>query len=392
MVSHNEEGGFKKKKKKLGNVKFFAGATVRFVTGRTSKQPEASFASACSSTPPIDFLGRSPAAFLSSNHAADGTTRARWRLSRIECHRSARSAISPVVVVEPLSSAEQVTVVNPQPYFVPSTASAAEILTHVAIQDLLFASSEEEEDEDDEDDDAGGFYDSSISTSSTLVSVSSVSVSSESSCDTLVDLFAHDGYSDLDSEGMEGEDTGDELPPPESSSPEPSSPEPSSPEPEPTTDLSNSFRDPSEHLQLPSPVHTNEEIRHTSTSVVQVTCRNTRPDSPGDDHGDGEQATIIPAGIFQKPYPHPHRLSPIIEEEGEEDCPSPETGCEDEDEDDTSDAETIRPSTFFPRPGLRERDSEDAGMDGPSGRSSFPFPLPRGESTARVRTDRRMSI
>jgi hypothetical protein len=200
----------------------------------------------------------------------------------------------------------------------------------------------------------------------------------------LVNPFALDGYSDLDSEGveMEGEGTGDEYdesPPPESSSPEP----------KPTTDLSNCFRDPSEHLQLPSPVHTNEEIRHTSTSVVQVTCRNTRPDSPGDDHGDGEQATIIPAGIFQKPYPHPHRLSPIIEEEGgEEDCPSPEMGCEDED--DTSDAETIRPSTFFPRPRPELRDSEDAGMDGPSGRSS---PLPRGESTARVQTDRRrMSI
>ncbi len=38
--------------------------------------------------------------------------------------------------VEPLSDAEQVPV-NPQPYFVPSTVSASEVLTNVAIQDLL---------------------------------------------------------------------------------------------------------------------------------------------------------------------------------------------------------------------------------------------------------------
>jgi hypothetical protein len=107
-------------------------------------------------------------------------------------------------------------------------------------------------------------------------------------------------------------------------------------------------------------------IRLVSPSVVEVTFRNNRSESPqgenGEDNDGGEEAIIIPV----TPFPHPHRLSPITEEnepiETEEDSLSPGTG--DEDQDDMSDTETIRPSN-----------------------SSL-----AGECRPHVQTDRRMSI
>lgn len=96
---------------------------------------------------------------------------------------------------------------------------------------------------------------------------------------------------------------------------------------------------------LPSLVHISKEIRLISSSVVEITFRNTRPNSfPGEDHDDEQEAILSPSPSF----PHPHLLSTIIEEDEEEEASSPEGDSEDEDE--LSDTETIRPSRFLARP------------------------------------------
>lgn len=71
-------------------------------------------------------------------------------------------------------------------------------------------------------------------------------------------------------------------------------------------------------------VHINREIQYISSFEVEVAFRNSRLDSlPRKDYGDREEAVItIPATSF----PHPHILFPTIVE----------------DEDETSDTETIR--------------------------------------------------
>jgi len=209
-------------------------------------------------------------------------------LSRIECHPSA--ILSPAV--EPLSSVEQVTV-DPQPYFVPSTASASTILTNVAIQDLLAQDAES--------------YDLPCEPTN-IPTLTSVSDSWDSFEFDFVNPFARDDHSDSDWEAGEEETIDDTL----LSPPKP-------------IDSPNQFRG-WDTAPLPSLVHINSETQFISSSVVEVTLRNTRPDSlPRDDHGDGEEAISVPVASF----PHPHLLSPIIEE----------------DEDETSDTETIRPST-----------------------------------------------
>jgi hypothetical protein len=223
-------------------------------------------------------------------------------LSRIE---SRASAISPAV--EPLSSVEQVDVtVNPRPYFVPSTASASEILSNVAFQDSLAQGAES--------------YDSPCQPTN-IPTLTSVWDSWDSFEFDFVGPFARDDYSDSDSEAGEEEATDDTLvqsPPKPIHSP-------------------SQFRG----LDTPSLVHINREIQLLSSSVVEVTLRNSRPDSlPREDHADGEEGIIIPV----TPFPHPHLLSPIIEE----------------DEDDTSDTETIRPSTSVL---ARPRRSVDTGID-----------------------------
>jgi len=236
-------------------------------------------------------------------------------LSRIECHPS---AISPAV--EPLSSVEDVTV-NPQPYFIPSTASASEILTSVAFQDLLAQDAES--------------YDSPCQPTN-FPTLTSVSDSWDSSEFDFVNPFTRDDYSDSDWEAGEEETTDDTLQ------------SPSKP-----IDFPNQFRG-LDTTPLTSLVHINREIQLMPSSVVEVTLRNTRPDSlPREDHGDGEEAIISVT-----PFPHPHLLSPIIEEDEGDGSSSPEMDSENEDE--TSDTETIRPSTsILAHPRL----SVDTGVD-----------------------------
>jgi hypothetical protein len=260
----------------------------------------------------------------------------RRRLSRIACRPS---AISPAV--EPLSRAEQVTV-NPRPFFVPSTASASEILTNVAVQDLLAADDAE-------------IYDLPCHPmdTSTLASVSD-------SWDRFdfVNPFERDNCSDSSSEDLE-EWIAEESP---QSSPRP-------------TESSGRFGALGS-ASLPSSVHIDKEIRFVSASVVEVTFRNTRPDSPGEDHDDSEEAIVIPVTSF----PHPHLLSTIIEEdEEEEDSAGSETCYEDEDE--MSDTETIRPSRTYLQL------SVDAEVEEPFGNAWHGY-----EFSPCVQTDRRMSI
>ena len=130
-----------------------------------------------------------------------------------------------------------------------------------------------------------------------------------------------------------------------------------------------------EPASLPS-VHINKTIRLISSSMVEVTFRNTYPDSPpGEDHD--EEVVNIPIRTF----PHPHRLSTIIEEDEQVDSPNLETTYEGES--DTSDTETIRPSS------ISACHQPDAAMDWTSGAGRRDSPR---ESSPCFRTDRRMSI
>jgi hypothetical protein len=257
---------------------------------------------------------------------------------------------------EPLSHAEQVAV-SVQPYFVQSTASASEILTNVAVQDLLAA----------ED---ARLYELSChpATSSALSSTSDPWDMFD-----YVNPVARDGSSesasDSDSELIEEpvEESGDEL------------------AEEPADESSQSMSTPShtpklhealEPASLPPFVHINRTIRLISSSVVEVTFRNTYPDSPpGED--DDEEVVNIPISTF----PHPHRLSPILEEDEEYDFSDVETVCEGGL--DASDAETIRPSSISFCPRL------DAGIDWTSCAERYDSSC---ESNLCFRTDRRMSI
>jgi hypothetical protein len=236
-------------------------------------------------------------------------------LSRIEYHPSAPA-------VEPLSSVEQVTV-NPQPYFVPSTTSASEILTNVVIQDLLALAQDAES------------YDLPCQPTN-IPTPTSVSDSWDSLEFDFVNPFARGDYSDSDWEAAGEEETTD------GTRQSPSKP----------IDSPNQFRglDPAPLLSL---VHINREIQFISSSVVEVTLRNIRADAlPREDIGDGEEAIIIPV----TPFPHPHLLSPILEQDEDGGSFSPDMHSEDE----TSDTETIRPSTsILARPRL----SVDPGID-----------------------------
>jgi len=236
--------------------------------------------------------------------------------SRIEC---LPSAISPAV--EPLGSVEQVTV-NPQPYFVPSTASALEILTNIAIQDFLAQDAE------------------SYDLPCRPVNIPTVaSVSDSDSWDSwdfdFVSPFVLDDYSDSDWEAGEEETTVDTLQSPSK-----------------LLDSRSEFRD-LDTAPLPSLVHINREIQLMSSSMVEVTLRNSHPESLPREY-EGEEAIIIPV----TPFPHPHLLSPIIEEN--EDDRSSRSEMDSEDEDETSDTETIRPSTRILAP---TRLSADTGIN-----------------------------
>jgi len=220
--------------------------------------------------------------------------------SRIECHLSAIS-----LAVEPLSGAEP-DMVNPQPYFVPSTASASEFLTNVAVQYSLAQDAE--------------FYDAHCHSDTSIPTLTSVSDSWDTFEFNFVNPFACDDYSDSDwEEDMEEETADDTL----QSPPRP-------------IDSSSQFR----ALDTAS--------LHSFMHVNKITFRNTGPDRlSGENHGDGEEAVVIPV----TPFPHPHLLSPIIEEDEVDESSSPEMNSEDEDEDEeTSDTETIRPSSILLHP------------------------------------------
>jgi hypothetical protein len=333
------------------------GATLRrFVTGRgTSKRPEAPSTDPSSSL--VDGDWQTPAfPFPSPSHRdPDGGARRR-NLSRIECHPS---AISPAV--EQLSVAQQVAA-NPRPYFVPSTASASEVLTNVAVQDW-FATEELVD---------AGFYElpGHPESSSSLLSVSD----SWDSFDFVNPFERDDDATDSDEDAnsnLENVEEGTADEPPQSLLQPP----------KPTTSGPTPILEP---VPLPSFVRINKAIQLISSSAVAVTFRNTRSDSPQDD--DSEEVIIIPVTSF----PHPHHLSTISEEvepvEAEaEDLLGPETKCEEQD-DDMSDTETIRASSSLALSGL----AVDAGSDMPSTYAKHDdFSC---ECSSCVQADRRMSI
>ncbi|KAI0251118.1 hypothetical protein BJV78DRAFT_488356 [Lactifluus subvellereus] len=311
-----------------------AGVSTRLITCPNLWQSEAT------SIPEMDY-GPSPGAL---SPKPDST-----RLRRLPHVEGRPSTIN--LAIEPLSRAEQVTV-NAQPYFVPSTASASDILTNVVVQDWFAA------------EDARFYELSCHPTSSSTLS----SVTDPWDMFDYVNPLACDDSSDSDSESIEepveeSDQQFFEEPADESSQ---STPTPSSP--------------PKQHEALEpaslTSVHINKTIRLISSSVIEVTFRNTYPDSPpGED--DDEEAINIPITSF----PHPHRLSTIIEEDEEDDSSSLETACEEEG--DTSDTETIRPSS------ISAYHQPDARIDWTSGAGRCDSPH---DSSPCLRTDCRMSI
>lgn len=285
-------------------------------------------------------------AFPSPSSNSDGPLDDHHRhLSRIECWPSA-TIISPAAEQLSGGAEPQVTVANPQPYFVPSTASASEVLTNVAIQDWFAP-----EDAD--------FYELPFQHHPT----SSSSLASVSDWDSLdfVNLSAWED-SDSDLENVEEE----------------AAKETSWSSAEPTTNSRRALV-PS---PLPSSVQINKPTPLVSSSVVEVTFRNTRSDPPpGEDDDDVEEVIIVPIASFPQPY----RLPTIFEEDEEvvEDYPGHEIGYEDQD--DASSAEPFRVglSSMLAHVGP----ANDAGSDGR---------LPVGdcacESSPYFQTDRRMSI
>jgi hypothetical protein len=254
------------------------------------------------------------------------------------------------LAIPPLNCAERAAV-NAQPYFVQSTASASEVLTTVAVQDLFRAK------------DVRSAYNLSCHPSSS-------SAVNPWAVFGYVNLSARDDNTDLDSEPAKGhiqesdhEFTKDPTNPSFLPIPTPSSPAKRYGALEPAS--------------FPSVLHINKAIRlisdSESPSVVEVTFRSTYPDSPPEEDDDDE-AINIPIPTF----PHPHLLSPILEED-EEDDSDLETAV-----DDTSDTETIRPSSIISA--LPRVDTE---IDWTSGVECW---VPPCESSLCFRTDHRMSL
>lgn len=226
------------------------------------------------------------------------------------------SATNPTV--EPLGGVEHFAV-NAEPYFVPSTASASEILTNVAIQDMLAA-------------DDPGIYELSCGprSTSTLCSVPE----SSGLMFNFVYPLASSESSDSDSELV------NESP---RRSPE------VSPNVSPDNLTRSTLADLSgwhEALRPRSfrPVHFNKTMRLITPSQVEIFFRNTYPDSPlGEDDEDAEEVIVVPVLPFtSSSFPHPHHLSTIPEEDEDEDGQSFSLNTTYEDEDEASIAETIR--------------------------------------------------
>ena len=269
------------------------GATFRFMTGRALGQPGKASAHAMDSEQSFDFLLPDPE---SVDHSPN-----------IGYHPSATTP-----AVEPVSGVEQFAV-NMEPYFVRSTASASEILTNVAIQDMLAIDELE-------------FYEVSCNPGSTST-LSSVPEPSGSS-DFLYPLASSEGF-DSDSELVNES---------------PRSSREGSPEVSP--DLSD--RHDALTPRSLRPVHIYNSMWFISSSEVEVTFRDTYPDSPqgeDDEDDDDEEVIILPVlPCTSSSFPHPHILSTIPEEDEDEDGDGDSFSLDTtyDDEDDTSSVETIR--------------------------------------------------
>ena len=265
------------------------GATFRFVTGRIVGQPGKASATAMDSERSFALLFPDPESVQDPPH--------------IGCHPSATKP-----AIEFLSGVEHFAV-NVEPYFVPSTASASEILINVAIQDMLAT-------------DDPGFYELCCNprSTSTLASVPE----SSGSFDFVYPLASSES-SDSDSELVDGSPRHSREVSPEVS------PDPS---------------DWHEALKSGSlrPVHINQTMRLISSSEIEVTFGNTYPDSPlGEDDDDDEEVIVVPVlPCISSYFPHPHLLSTIPEENEDEGGHSFSLNATYEDEDETSDAETVR--------------------------------------------------
>ncbi|KAI9465269.1 hypothetical protein BJY52DRAFT_674628 [Lactarius psammicola] len=249
------------------------GATFRFVTGRTLGQPgKASATAIVDSERSFAFRFPDPESLQHPPH--------------IGCHPSATNP-----PVEPPSGAGHF-VVNAEPYFVRSTASASEILTNVAIQDMLAI-------------DDPGFYELCCNprSTSTLASVPE----SWGSFDFVYPLASSES-SDSDLELVNGS---------------PRHSREASPEVSPEVSHENSRQ-------------------FISSSEVEVTPRNTYPDSPLEDN---EEVVVVPVlPYISSSFPHPHILSTIPEENEDEGGHSFQVSLNAiyEGEDETSNAETVR--------------------------------------------------
>jgi len=270
------------------------GAAFRFMTGRTVGQPEKASATAMDSELSFGFLFPDPESEQRPPHD--------------ECHPSTTDS-----AVEPCSGEEHFAV-KVEPYFVRSTASASEILTNIAIQDMLAVDELE-------------FYDLSCNpgSPSTLSSVPEPSGSFD-----FVYPFASSESSDSDSESLNGSPRSSREVSPEVS-------------PDPSDRHEAFFK--SRSLR---PGHIDNTMRFISSSEVEVTFSNTYPDSPlGEDDADDEEVIVIPIlPRVSSSFPHPHCLSSIPEEDEDEDGHSDGTY---DDEDETSSVETIRLSSISVR-------------------------------------------
>lgn len=263
---------------------FATGATFRFMTGRTLGQPEKASATLMDSERSFAFLFPDPESEQHPPH--------------IGCHPSATSP-----AVEPTSGVEHFAV-NVEPYFVRSTASASEILTNVAIQDMLAA---EELD----------FYELSCGprSASTLSSVPEPS----GSYDFVYPLASTESFDSYSEQVNWSPRSSREVTP--EVSPDPS-------------DQYGALKSRSSRS-----VYINDTMRFISSSEVEVTFRNTYLDSPaGEDDDDDEEMIILPVlPCTSSSFPHPHLLSTIPEEDEDEGL---DETCDDED--DTGSVETIR--------------------------------------------------
>lgn len=268
------------------------------MTGRTLGQPEKASATVMDSERSSAFLFPDPESEQYPPH--------------IGCHPPITNpAIEPTSVLDHFA-------VNVEPYFVRSTASASEILTNVAIQDMLAAEELE-------------YYELSCGPGSTST-LSSVPEPS-GSFDFAYPLASTEGFDSYSEQEIWSPRSSREVTP--EVSPDPSD----------------------QHGAWSSrPVYINDIMRFISSSEVEVTFRNTYPDSPAgedDDDSDDDDEEVIILPVLPRTsssFPHPHCLSTIPEEDEDEGGYSFSLDETYDDEDDTSSVETIRCTRTLARP------------------------------------------